>query len=310
MPVTSEQRAALEPYIAGATADHRGEIEAYCPVHPDMKRSASINLEKGLWYCHAGCGGGAIRQLVLGSDSFVPPEGRVKDMPAPSAGANKGGKLPTMKEVLHWHHRLRREDRVSRYLYETRGIDAGAIRKAMLGWDGKTFKIPVFGPKREILNVRNYDPNPRPGRSKIWNTRGMGEARIYPVGVVDRRASLNDAVLFCEGEWDTLLVLQHGYLAVTRTCGAGKPWNDDWTPWFAGLRVFLAQDHDKAGDEDKVIVADALADVSDLYTCHFPFEWKERNGKDMTDYLLGCPPEERDLALGNLLNRATRWEDS
>lgn len=307
-PVTGQQLAALAPYIAGARPDDRGEIEAYCPVHPDMKRSASINVERGVWYCHAGCGGGSVRALVLAEDSWVPPDGRVQEEKVPSVATPGEARLPTMKNVLHWHHRLRREENVSRFLFEKRGIGAGAVRKAMLGWDGKTFKIPVFGPGRELWNVRNYDPNPRPGRSKIWNTRGMGEARLYPVGVVDRRASLNDAVLFCEGEWDALLALQHGYLAVTRTCGAGKPWNDDWTAYFAGLRVFMAQDKDKAGDEDKVIIADALDDVADLYACDLPFEWRERNGRDLTDYMLQQLPEDRDLALGNLLNRAKRWD--
>lgn len=308
-PVTAQQLAALAPYIAGAVPDERGEIEAYCPVHPDMKRSASINVEKGLWYCHAGCGGGSVRQLVLGEDGWVPAEGRVRDRPSSVGGPLKEGKLPSMKEVIHWHNRLRRDRDVSRWLYEYRGIDASTIRKAMLGWDGKVFKIPVFGPKREVWNVRNYDPSPKPGRSKIWNTRGLGEARLYPIGVLDRLASLNDVVIFCEGEWDALFVLQHGYLAVTRTDGAGKPWPHEWTEHFAGLRVFLAQDKDRAGDEDKVIVAEALADVSDLYTCDLPFEWQEKNGKDMSDYLLQQLPEERGLAIGNLLHRATRWED-
>lgn len=308
-PVTAQQIAALAPFIAGAKPDHRGEIEAYCPVHPDMKRSASINVEKGVWYCHAGCGGGSIRALVLAEDTWVPPDGRVQEDTRPSGGLSKEGNLPTMKEVIHWHHRLRRESGVARWLYESRGIHASTIRKAMLGWDGKVFKIPVFGPNRELLNVRNYDPSPRPGRSKIWNTRGMGQARLYPISVLNSRATLNDAVLFCEGEWDTLLVLQHGYLAVTRTDGAEKPWPHEWTAYFAGLRVFLCQDHDKAGDEDKAIVAEALSDVADLYTCHLPFTWQERRGKDISDYLLLQEDGERGLALGNLLNRATRWED-
>ena len=45
--VTGEQLAELRPYIAGEVADERGEVGMSCPLHPDAKRSASIDLKKG-----------------------------------------------------------------------------------------------------------------------------------------------------------------------------------------------------------------------------------------------------------------------
>lgn len=35
-----------------------GEINARCPFHEDKVRSFSVNLDNGLWICHAGCGAG------------------------------------------------------------------------------------------------------------------------------------------------------------------------------------------------------------------------------------------------------------
>jgi DNA primase len=40
------------------------ELRSVCPIHNDTNPSFSINLETGLWYCFAGCGGGDFMRLV------------------------------------------------------------------------------------------------------------------------------------------------------------------------------------------------------------------------------------------------------
>jgi len=42
----------------------KGQVYAFCPLHNDNRQSLSINLEKGLWKCHAGCGQGNVFQLA------------------------------------------------------------------------------------------------------------------------------------------------------------------------------------------------------------------------------------------------------
>lgn len=307
-PVTPEQLRALEPYIAGARPDDRGELEIYCPTHPDTRRSASVNVHKGCWYCHAGCGGGSVRQLILADDAWVPADNRVQQATVHAAAPTRAANLPKPSDVRHWHYRLRRDRALRRWLYRKRGITDWTVRRAQLGWDGRRYKIPVFSPGRVLWNVRNYDPTATGGRSKIWNTRGMGKARLYPISVLER-TRLNDAVLLCEGEFDTLLALQHGYMAVTRTDGAGKPWHDEWTWRFVGLRVFLCYDLDAAGDHSNAVAAEALhGAASEIWQCHLPFEYREKRGNDLTDYLLAFQPGARDEMLGALLADATRKE--
>ncbi len=305
-PVTPEQLRKLEPYIAGARPDDRGELEIYCPTHPDTRRSASVNITKGCWYCHAGCGGGSVRQLILAEDAWVPADGRVRDSaPAPSA-PTRAAYTPTMDDVRHWHRRLRRDEKLRRWLFRKRGISEWTVRKALLGWDRNRFKIPVFSPGRRLWNVRNYDPKATGGRSKMFNTRGMGRARLYPIGQLEQ-TTLNDVVLLCEGEWDTLLALQHGYRAVTRTDGAGKPWHDEWTWRFVGLRVFLCYDRDVAGEESNNVAAEALSGAAaEIWQCHLPFHMKEKGGWDLSDYLLAYQYRLRDAKLAELLAEATR----
>jgi len=302
---TTEQLEALQPYIAGAQADQRGEIEIYCPMHEDRKRSASLNPEKGVWCCHAGCGGGSIRQLVLNDDAWVDMNGRalLAAVPPPTA---TNGRQPTMKEVLTWHRRLRRDVEARRYLRRERGINDKTIRSALLGYDGRHYKIPVFSPGRRLWNVRTYNPTPSGDRSKIWNTRGMGRARLYPVRV-PQGAWLGEPVLFCEGEWDTLLALQAGISAVTRTDGAGKPWHEEWTEHFVGLSVYLCHDMDAAGQRSNEIVGEALADVAQVYQCELP--GKEGSGYDLSDYLLGWHPATRLRRLAKLISNATPLEE-
>lgn len=53
-----------------------GEHPMKCPVHEDSIASASVNREKGMWYCHAcGAGGGAV-SLVVALESVDFPEAR------------------------------------------------------------------------------------------------------------------------------------------------------------------------------------------------------------------------------------------
>jgi DNA primase len=41
------------------------QISARCPLHEDQRNSLSINIDSGLWYCHAGCGSGDVISFVM-----------------------------------------------------------------------------------------------------------------------------------------------------------------------------------------------------------------------------------------------------
>lgn len=302
-PATDEERVKLGPYIAGAREDERGEIDMYCPLHNDTRRSASLNLDKGLWFCHAGCGGGSVRRLVESAETWVAAEGRVSNNGASAAPTFASDEHPTLDDVRRWHRRLMNSRKRLRELTERKLITPDTAARARLGWSGKHFKIPVFDGNRELWNVRSYDMNVSGDRRKIWSVRGMGRARLYPIGVFGM-AEAGDCVLFCEGEWDTLLALQHGYYAVTRTDGAGKPWHPEWDVMFAGLRVFIVQDRDVAGEKSERIVRKALAPVAEeIRTCTLPYPLQEKDGKDLTDFIRD--QYDPELAIGDLMAAAT-----
>lgn len=311
MKVTEEQLAHLAPYLEGSRADARGEQEMFCPVHADGKRSASLNVKMGVWYCHAGCGGGSVRQLVDSRDSWVPMAGRdCLVIGTPSAeeeesAAVRGEHL--VKQVDEWHEALMEQPGQRRRLFRLRGINRTTIQQARIGFDGSYFKIPVYSPERKLWNVRSYDPSPRNGRRKIWGVRGMNRPRIYPASVLDL-APVGSSVIFCEGEWDALITLQAGFPAVTYTCGAGKPWRPEWSVGFAGLKIFLCHDCDRDGQKGNRIVGDALSDVADVYQCELPFPIREKHGEDMTDLLIEALHPER--VVEELMSKAKRYERS
>lgn len=308
-PVTDPQLAALAPYIGESKPDHRGEIQMFCPLHGDTNRSASVNLGKGCWYCHAGCGGGSIRTLCEQIEVWIPIGSRSDAKPL-TLDSLKSKVVETiyhnqerlLADTVRWHDRLMEDKDQMKLLYELRGIEPWTVRRAMIGFDGSHFKIPVFSPDREIWNIRTYDPEPSQGRRKIWSLRGFGRARLYPSGVLDRLEE-GDAILFCEGEWDTLLALQSGVPAVTRTDGAGKPWHGQWDVGFAGLRVFVCHDADQTGVVGNATVATALTPVAaEVRVCDLPYKIAKKHGRDLTDFLLDS--EEPGQALNELMQRA------
>lgn len=292
MKVTDQQLEKLAPYLAGSKPDARGEAEMFCPNHADSRRSASINLQMGVWYCHAGCGGGSVRQLVDASDAWVPMDGRadlsigLKDRALDAVNTALHRPEVLKERAKEWHQRLMEEPGQRKRLHSLRGINRTTIREHGIGYDGRYFKLPVLSPTREVWNVRTYDPSPRFGRRKIWGERGMNRARLYPSWVLDW-AEDGDCVLFCEGEWDTLLALQAGHMAVTTTSGAGKPWHESWNVAFAGLRVYLCADADKLGQKQNQIVGRALTGIArEVFECRLPFPIVEDHGKDITDLLI------------------------
>jgi hypothetical protein len=300
---TPEQLERLAPYIAGERPDNRGEVAFHCPLHGDGKRSASLNPKKGVWFCHAGCGGGSIRQLVGAEDTWKPiPQGARRRRVA--VAARNPEEVIDSDDIIRWHQRLLDDRAAIDTLFERKGIKLETAARARIGWNGRYFKIPVFSPERAIWNVRTYDMKPTNGRRKIWSVRGMGTARLYPVGPL-RRSVKHESILLCEGEWDTLLTLQAGYLGVTRTDGAGKPWHDEWTELFEDRRVFICPDRDKVGIESAERTRDALADVAQFVKfVNLPYKIKPKDGNDLSDYLLGDAHEHWYL-IGNLKQAAT-----
>lgn len=80
-PMTAEHQAEFRGLWASVGLELRtGEALYRCPLHDDATPSLSIHAERGVWACHAGCGGGGLRDLRdrLGPRRASVPLGRPK----------------------------------------------------------------------------------------------------------------------------------------------------------------------------------------------------------------------------------------
>lgn len=255
----------------------------YCPLHEDVnKRSASLNVLSGEWYCFAGCGGGNIIELIRARSRWIPR----------NASSNGSGSyhVPESSEpeeavnnamVRGWHMALMDDDIIMDYLISERGIHTQTLARFEIGWDREkqVYTIPVRGFDDELWNVRRYTPRPR-GKTKIWSVRGMRVCELYPVSQIDA-----DRIIICEGEWDTLLTIQHGYAAITRTAGAST-WRHEWNEHFKDKLVYVCQDKDKEGQTANRRIARALHRIADVRIVDLPFDYQEKHGPDLTDFWL------------------------
>ncbi len=282
--ITREQLATLDPYLVGQ-ADELGEIGMYCPRHDDTNASASVNVNRGVWNCQAACGGGAIRQLIEGQPEWIPVEGRITVRKRHTRPATRVQELPSEQQVRAWQTNLAHNAEARSWLRQKRGLTFVTAKRASLGLNGH-IKIPIYDEDRNLVNVRTYDPEPVGSRRKIWSVKGRGMPHLYPISMLTT-ARPGDKVLFTEGEWDALIALQAGVVSVTRTAAARSTWRDEWTDWFAELRVYLCHDADSAGQEGNEIVARGIGGVcQELWQCHLPYPIRQKGGKDVSDLIL------------------------
>lgn len=299
--VTDLQLAQLRPYLVGEQPRSDGEWDMFCPLHEDANRSAQMNLDLGVWQCHAAhCDqSGTVAALIRQKADWVPPK---------HAHTNGHAKLSTERReraseelsdarVAGWHAALLSDEPILSDLTSSRGLWLPVIARFEIGWDNgrKCYTIPVRDDEGALLNVRRYTPRPRPSRRKIWGVEGHNGAHLYPLAALD---GYPDYIIICEGEWDAIVTNQYGFPAITRTASA-ITWKREWSHIFEGMKVYLCHDMDAAGQEANRKVGGALAGVAaEIRVIRLPYPLREKDGQDLTDYWLdhdGDPQEFRRL---------------
>lgn len=297
--VKDSQLAKLSSYLeqSGPSGQEWG---MRCPLHDDHKRSASLNVNTGLWYCQTCEEGGKVTTLL-------------RKMKEQGISFN-GSKVPEFKRtseedkqefpyndnhVRSWQSRLVAEG-LEEYLLD-RGLSADTIRDFEIGHNGKAYTIPIRDVNGDLVQVRFYDSNPDDDRRKIWGVKGFGEPRLYPIDSLIEA----DEIIICEGEWDTMLAIQHGFNAITRT-GAARVWDGDWNKHFAGMTVYLCHDMDTAGQAGNAKVRKALQDLAaSVFDIQLPYEVDDKHGHDLTDFFMDGYSDEDLRALMDTVQEAT-----
>jgi hypothetical protein len=286
--VTQRALRVLRPYFESGAANADGEIGMHCPLHQDDNRSSSLNLDSQLWYCNT-CGIGMsdvelIQMMRDEPERIVPPPG-----PGPrsfDANARKSGpssKLPDEGAIAGWSSALLADRQGLKKFQRLRGLSIATLRAFDIGWDRQTnaFTIPVRDRDGILINVRRYQPEPKDGRRKIWSVSGHGEPALYPINIFDDDPK---DIIIAEGEWDTLLTIQNGFAAVTRT-GTADTWRPSWNNWFRERRVWLCHDMDTKGQvANKKLMRELRSVAESVAIITLPYEVRPKHGEDLTDY--------------------------
>lgn len=288
--ITKRQLSLLKPYLEGDSPTHTNddgtkEWNYHCVLHEDMKRSASINIDKGVWYCFSCSGSGQIANLVMQRATWVTPE--------ISKGGSSNGRVHTSRsakptedlsetKVSSWHSTLMSSEAELDFIVTERGIMTDTVKRFEIGWDRSrgVYTIPVRGWEDELVNVRRYNPYPPPDMRKIWGVSGHNKPVLFPVNVLKENPEF---VVICEGEWDVLLTIQNGFPAITRTAAADV-WRGEWSEFFADKTIYLGHDADAKGQVANRRVARALAKIADVRMLRLPYKIVKKHGKDLTNF--------------------------
>jgi putative DNA primase/helicase len=252
----------------------RNKVQARCIFHDDKTPSLSLDLKIGTWFCHAcNVGGGILdfeRKLTGKPDSECwDAINTIIGREAPKASKPKHGAIVA---TYDYH------DAAGKVVYE-------AVR-----YEPKSFK--------------RRRPDGKGGWT--WNMDGITRVPFNLPALV--RANV---ALIAEGEKD-LLNLQKAatdfpnengklsYAATTNIGGAGQ-WLNEYSPYFAGKKVFIFQDNDDAGRKHALEVC---ASVSKYAQAVHLVELPGLPAKgDVSDYLEKHTPAE----LFELMKSAPVW---
>ncbi len=237
----------------GISADGGG-WKYRCPVHDDTTPSLIVHLRRqvGEWRVVAhckGCGANGVAVCeALGLDWWQALYVSSPPSWIPSEQDERPPYVEPLSEakVLRYIDYLSESIQLLAYLHEHRGLDAETVRRYQVGWDDQRdrYVIPIRDASGTLVNLRRYLPDAPPGSPKMINSSGHGSPpRLFP------SPSGKGPLVVCEGEWDCLLLNQHGIPSVTSTHGAGT-WLDTWNQHFAGRHVAFLYD---VGAEDQAL---------------------------------------------------------
>jgi 5S rRNA maturation endonuclease (ribonuclease M5)/uncharacterized protein (DUF2384 family) len=149
---------------------------------------------------------------------------RLSSIRASSQEFKRSSKLTT-EIVEQCVDALQSETKWLQYLMNERGLEYDTIVRFDLGCDEYRITIPVYNQDGTVANIRRYLPR---GQPKIVNHQ-IGDSRptLFPIQVLDE-VEEGKQIVICEGEFDSLVLNQVGYTAITNTGNAGV-WMDAWT---------------------------------------------------------------------------------
>jgi hypothetical protein len=306
--LSAGKRTRLEAINALAELDRIGwkykplsetEVRIKCPAHDDGTPSASLNVEKREWKCHASQCGAA---------------GDIVSLCALAMGVERGTMLVDMGQrydiddvksidprvVEKFASRLHEAGPLLKALRD-RGLTDEMMAAARLGYHEGRITIPVFDEASRVVNIRRYLPG-APGNLKMQNTPGYGKPSVYRV----KELVKHKRVWLCGGEMKAIVA---GWMldqkpeldcgAISITAGEGT-WDHAWDALLADREVFVCMDVDDPGRKAAKRLAAGLSRVARaVHIIRLPLDVAKHPKGDINDWVAteGAGPEQFALVM-------------
>lgn len=286
-----------------------GWVTAVCPFHEDRSPSFSYNRKTGHWKCHAGCGKGSVFDYLMrtsGKDfkEVLLELGDQVGVPMPFSEQPQRPPIPE-ELVKQWVTNLWANEQVCSWLQRNRGLTEATLKRYQIGWEPKRRRvtIPIRDERGLVVNVRLYSAKRKPKHLNYTDSRNAYGSPPRLFGLDELVRCQSQQVIVCEGEWDRLLLQQHGFMAVTGTHGAAT-FRPEWSEYFKNKDVVILYDCDPQG---KTAATDIVLPILKASGAHsvknviLPLAG-EKQEKDVTDFLHKCGSKREDLE--NLIDGA------
>lgn len=161
------------------------------------------------------------------------------------------GKMEEFKEYAKIANKTIPEKQL-KSLAEKRGLKVDTLKKHKIGHDKPKgiYTIPIYTIEGDVIDVRRYNPSPKPGQEKMLSSSGA------KLGIFGIKSLLNDdRVLIAEGEWDAMTLEEQGYNAIG-ICGVGNLPKRD-IELFKDKDIIFCYDWDENGSGQKGVLTDA-----------------------------------------------------
>lgn len=234
--------------------------KAKCPFHEDRNPSLSVDLERGLWNCHAGCGGGSVIDLLAKFDGVSPTDILKRYTSAPSSRQHSTTREPAGKSTPTEASPAPPKSTIEKtYQYQN---ELGADVYQVVRLTPKSFR------QRHSVNGE-----------WVWSMEGITRVLYRLPEVVSA-----EQVIIVEGEKDADNLAALGFCATCNVGGAGK-WLDGYTDTLTGKKVVLCGDNDAPGKKHMDLIFESLAGkAAEVRVVTIPKPYK-----DVSDWIAATP---------------------
>lgn len=253
-----------------------------CPFHEDTDPSMSVDLETGLYYCHACKDGGDVIKFYMKQCgcSFTKAKRDIF--------GNERTPVLTETESEIAHKNLLESKHLQDLLFIKRAWSLDTIKKFKLGWLDEKVLIPIPDSSNKLANIRKYDVLHKT-KEKFVGIKGYNQIRIFP-----EVNMIHETVILFAGEPDTMLADQLGLPAVTFTGGEGN-FKESLLVQFKNKKVFVCYDVDDTGRKAASVIAERLClQAIETKIISLPARLLPVKG-DFTDFFLRCIEDKLDF---------------